>query len=229
MGGAACARRSAVRVGAPLFAVAAASGHLVELMGCAGEPWFASAATEVDTGDWRQYREISAARDGNTVVLYATAADGGLWSWRQGVRGGGLGPPVRVGESIDWSQFRSVFVPYLGYLQAVPQRGPVRTFRHVDWSAGGTGVSEAQPLLESFWGPPFVAARWGGFGEANIHGVHYRIWRRQGDPPQIEHDDVWYDSGELPAGVSAVVGWEPRLYGIDGDGAVVLLNQRRLR
>jgi hypothetical protein len=206
-----------------LFAVAADTGHLVEVAACVSRPGFGP-RVEVDDGDWRAYRHIFGAADATTVVLYTLDADGALWSRRQEAPGAAFGPPVRVAASLDWSQFDSVFVAQPGYLHTAERDGPVRTFQHLDWSAGGAVVSEGQPLLRTTFGPPMTAARWGGRGEAFSNGRHVLIYRSQFYLDRFDHEDAFYDGGLPPPGVTGVVGVEPRYYGIDASGALVQLD-----
>jgi hypothetical protein len=178
----------------------------------------------VDDRDWRGDRHLFGARDATSVVLYSIDAGGALWAHRQNAPGGGFAPAVRVGAAIDWSRFASVFVAKPGYLHAVERRGPIRSFRHLNWSTGGTDVAEEQPL-SNVASMSMTAVRWGAFGETVIGGVHVRLWR---DPryPQFSDTDVsGYESGELPADVTGVVGYEPRLYGVDAVGDLVRLSQ----
>jgi hypothetical protein len=208
----------------PVFAVAAATGHLVEVPWCGSQAGF-GLPVEVDDGDWRGFRQLFAARSATAVVLYSIAADGAMSARRQDARGAGFGPPVRVGGSVDWSRYDSVFVAQPGYVQAVEHRGPIQTFQHLGWSTGGTTVAKKNPLLARTVGPSMTAAAWGGFGEAVAAGKHYRIWRTLLYPTRYDHDDAWYTSGHLPPDVTAAAGSEAGLYGVDSAGDLVRLAQ----
>jgi len=209
--------------GAPtVFAVDATNGHLAELALC---PEAVTRGTEVDAGDWRVYRQIVAVRDFEAVVLYAVTADGQLLWRRQDAAGAPLSPPVRVGASVDWSQFASIFAAAGGYLGAVEAGGTpsraVRMYRHDGWTVGDAAMSEAAPILAPFVGPPLTGLVWGLRAESNIGGLHFRVWRRTGAP----WADVWYLNGRLPAGLYNAVGIEPSLYAVDSGGEVVLMRQ----
>jgi hypothetical protein len=208
-----------------LFAVVAATGHLVEVAGCESEPAI-DAAVEVDAGDWRNHLHLFAARDATTLVLYTVTDKGALWSRRQNGPGTAFGAPVRVAATIDWSQFRTVFAGPSGYLYAVEHLGPVRTFRHVGWSTSGTRLVEELPLLRRVTSAAtLITVRWGGPGEAVDEHLHYRIWDDPRYPDIRDHDDWRHDSGSLPPNLTGVVGSEPWLYGIDAAGDLVQLHQ----
>jgi hypothetical protein len=208
-----------------LFAVVAATGHLVEVAGCESEPAI-GAAVEVDAGEWRNYLHVFAARDATTVVLYTVTELGVLSSRRQNGPGAAFGPPVRIAPSIDWSQFKTVLAGPSGYLYAVEHLGPVRTFRHPNWSAGGTRLFEELPLLSRAIKPStMIAVHWGGPAEAVDEHLHYRIWDNPNYPEFVDHDDWRKDSGSLPPNLTGVVGSEPWLYGMDAAGDLVQLYQ----
>jgi hypothetical protein len=80
-------------------------------------------------------------------------------------------------------------------------------------------------LLPVFAGPAMSAASWGGFGEYNDNGSHFRVWRAKTGYNLAEHDDLWVPSGSLPTGVTGVTGAEPALFGLDTTGKLVLLKQ----
>ena len=206
-----------------LFAVDAQSGHLDEIGFCAGTASLAP-AVEVDVGDWRSYRELTAVRDGGAVVLYAITADDRLQLRRQAASGEPFGPPVDLASTIDWSQVTSMFAPHAGYLHV--KIGPaMRTLRHEGLATGGTALTEIEPLLPAMDGPAMSAAQWGGRGEGNAAGKHFRVWRELNslNPPGFQ--DRWLFSGLLPDGISGVAGAEPYLFGLDPAGAVALLLQ----
>jgi hypothetical protein len=206
-----------------LFAVVAATGHLVEVGVCTSPPGFGPAVT-VDDGDWRGDLPVFGASDSTAVVLYTIDADGALWARRRNAPGAGFGTPVRVAETIDWSRFANVFVAKAGYLHAVEHVGPIRTFRHANWSTGGTEVVEEQPLLHRA-GAPMSVVKWGGFGEAVVGSVHVRIWLEPSYPERSSSDGAYYESGNLPPDVTSAVGYEPWLYGIDAAGDLVQMYQ----
>ena len=111
-----------------------------------------------------------------------------------------------VAASIDWSVFRSVFAGPSGYLYAVEHLGPVRTFRHVGWSTGGTRLIEELPLLSRATRPStLIAVRWGGPGEAVDEHLHYRIWHDPRYPDTRDNDDWRKDSGSLPPNRTSVL------------------------
>jgi len=60
------------------------------------------AATEVDGADWRRYRDVFAARDGETAVVYAVSPTGELWARRQQAAGAGEDddPETLAGEEL---------------------------------------------------------------------------------------------------------------------------------
>jgi hypothetical protein len=211
-----CADSSAV------FVVDSANGHLAQLASCRSTPGF-RALTDVDAADWRTYQHVLAVQDGTATVVYATTVDGELWWRRQEVAGAPFGAPVRIGTSVDWSRFGSLFVSRAGYLEAL-EGGAVHTFAHPGWATGGTAVSEEQPLFAVFAGPSVSALgeRNGHvFAEGNELGMHFRIWRIAGRSPE----DRWYMSGYLPSGLVGVTGAEPWLYAVNTAGHVVLLQQ----
>ena len=210
----------------PLYAVDSQSGHLLEVDYCHIQGRFLPAEVEVAAGDWRQYRDVFAVSQGAATVIYATTYDGELWWRRQDAAGAQLGVPVRIGAAIDWSQYRSLVAPQPGYIHGMQPdpaagRSVVRTFRHPDWASGGVTVSEDQPPLMLFGGPWITSVRWGSFAETNSATYHLRIWRQ--DPAHL--DAVAWRSGYLPPGVTGVVGAEPALYGLNGGGHVVRLEQ----
>lgn len=207
-----------------VFAVDSGTGRLMELGSC-HQSSALGPGVEVDSSDWRAYRQVTGVFDGDAAVLYAVTADGRLEWRRQPSPGTPFGSPVRVGSSVDWSRFSSVFAPAVGYLHGVRTYDPVRTFRHDGWATGADPVSEIEPLLGTFAGPSMSAAKWGWYGEGNERGYHFRIWRAPGYPNSYEHADAWYVSGRLPSGVTSVAGGEPFLYAVDAAGRVVRLSQ----
>ncbi|MBP2326599.1 hypothetical protein JOF56_006984 [Kibdelosporangium banguiense] len=203
-----------------VFTVDAKTGHLGEIRRCfTGDSWQLRPMGEVDSADWRTYSKVFGAYDGDAAILYAVTASGELWWRRQTASGATLGAPVRVGDTVDW-RHDVVFVASPGYLELGDFGGPVRTFRHEGWSSGGTVVSEDSVLLTIFHGPAITAVTGAGNALGNWDGVEYRVWRQSGGT----HDDVWYASGKLPAGVSGVTGDGTELYGVES-GGVVLLEQ----
>lgn len=207
-----------------LFAVDAANGHLDEVGYCADTRQM-TAPVEVDGGDWRVYRDLTAVRDGSAVVLYSVTTDGHLLWRRQEAPGLAWSAPVAIGPAIDWSQYQSVFAPHAGHLHA-RLGNSMRTFQHDGWATGAPAVTEIAPLLPMFAGPAMSAARWGGSGEHYDGGVHFRIWARTAYD-LVSSTDAWYFSGTLPAGVTGVTGAEPALFGLDATGQLVLLKQDR--
>lgn len=213
--GAACADPSR------LFAVDADTGVLAELQACSDPAGIVEVA-EVDAGDWRGAQHVFAVEDGAVTVVYAVTADGRLEARRQDAPAGPLDPPVQVGASVDWSSFQSVVPSAPGYLVGNGHRA--RTFRHVDWAAGGTAVVEGPPLFTPLGEWPtlgdlhLTAVRDGGYAEAFFASTHFRVWSQAGGRP------IAYPSGAISSGVDAVTGSEPTLYGIRG-GAVVQLDQ----
>jgi hypothetical protein len=209
-----------------VFAVDSGTGHLMELSSCRRTP-AVGPGVEVDSSDWRAYRQVTGFFDGDAAVLYAVTADGQLDWRRQPAPGAQFGSPARVASSIDWSRFNAVFAPAAGYLHAVRPGEPVHTFRHDGWATGAGPVNEVEPLLDTFVGPSMSAASWGSYGEANELGYHFRIWRggASHDGVRKQSGDEWYDSGRLPAGITSVAGAEPNLYAVDAAGRVVQLGQ----
>jgi hypothetical protein len=206
-----------------VLAVDAANGHLMELETCGSVPRLGE-PTEVDIGDWRGYLHLLAVRDGAATVLYAVTANGELWWRRQESAGTAFSAPVRIGASIDWSQYRSLIVSGAGYLSGL-NGGVMHTFVHSGWASGGAELSEeAQPLFLDFAGPSITAVRGAGsFAEGNELGAHFRIWRT----PRRHPEDRWYMSGGLPAGLTGVAGAEPTLFALNAAGHLVLLRQQR--
>jgi hypothetical protein len=206
-----------------LFAVDGGTGHLSELEACES-PASIAVVGVVDRGDWRSADRVFAAGSGAVTVVYAVTGDGRLEARRQDAPGADLGPPVQVGAGIDWARFRAIIVPGPGYL--VADDGAVRTFRHVDWAAGGSAVVEGPPLLARPGDFPdlgellLTGLGAGGHAEAFFAGSHWRIWRRGGQP-------IAYPNGAIPADVRLfVTGSEPALYGVTDGGAVVRLRHQ---
>lgn len=201
-----------------LYAVASDTGHLTELVHCQGF----QQATVVDRGDWRGHRAVFATGAGQEVTVYALTANHELLSYRQDAPSAALAPPERVGGS--WADRDSVFASAPGVLHArhVPT-AQVDTFI----VAGTTAVRQPASLLPYYLGPTMTGIGTRAFAETNVDGVlHFRIW-------QLVHTSggiPWrtteaFMSGELPD-VTGVVGTEPELFGVDGQGRVVLMRQQ---
>ncbi len=201
---------------ARVFAVDAETGRLGEIQACpAGKSWQFGPVVDVDSGDWRAYSQVFGAYDGTVVLLYAVTANGDLWWRRQEAPGAALGAPVRAGA--DWSH-NVVFVARPGYLAAGDFGGPVHLFRH-----NGSTLTEAGVLFTLLHGPAITGLAQN-HAVGNWGGIEYRVWRV---PGSATHDDVWYPSGQLPAGVHDVTGDGTLLYGVDSAG-LVLLTQKQL-
>lgn len=203
-----------------LYAVAARNGHLTSAISC-GTGGFGP-VTEIDDRDWRVYRDVFATQHGSRALVYALGRDGTLWAFPHHASRADLGRPVQVGRARQWAAFRLLFASRPGYLHGM--RGNekvVRTFRH-----HGRSFREVAPLLGYFPYDRMSAFRAGSFGEANVPGMHVRIW-------QVGFTDGMREflggevvpSGALPAGVRGVSGAEPTLYGLDGRGAIVRMHQ----
>src|SRR5437016_905325 len=78
-----------------VLAVASGTGHLFDLTYCPGTKAFGP-PHEIDVGDWRRYREITAtAVPVGRLAVYATKS-GTLWWWRRATADGPLGPRAGV-------------------------------------------------------------------------------------------------------------------------------------
>jgi hypothetical protein len=205
-----------------VFAVDAETGHLTEIRSCPSSLWSWSLgrAVEVDRADWRAYSAVFAVYDSNAVILYAVTATGELWWRRQEAPGAAPGTLVRVADAINW-RHDVVFAARPGYLELGDYGGPVRTFRHDGWASGGTAVFADGELFTTFHGPAITAMA-SHYAVGTWNGRNYRVWRVQSNSA---HDDAWYASGLLPAGLSGATGDGIRLYGVDSGGGVVLLEQ----
>lgn len=208
-----------------LFAIDAASGHLDEVGYCADTRQMGS-PVEVDGSDWRGYRDLTAVRDGSAVVLYSVTTDGHLLWRRQEAPGLPWSAPVAIAPAIDWSRYQSIMAPHAGHLHALLDES-MHTFQHDGWATGDPAMTEIAPLLRTFSGPGMSAVRWGGFGEHNDRGSHFRVWARTALDNLAEQTDAWFLSGAVPAGVTGVTGAEPSLFGLEATGQLVLLQQDR--
>jgi hypothetical protein len=207
---------------ARVFAVAATTGHLAQIRTCQDLPSELGSPVEVDSADWRTYSAVFGAYDGDAAIVYAVTPTGELWWRRQATPDVALGPPVRVAGTIDW-RHDVVFAAKPGYLALGDYGAPLRILRHDGWASGGTEVSEDGQLFTALHGPRITAmAPASGYAIGVWGGVNYRVWR---EPDQPGHDDTWYASGELPAGVSDAIGDGTSLYGVDSGGGVVRLWQ----
>lgn len=210
--------------GGRVFAVTATTGHLVQIRACDGRAPVFGPAAEVDSGDWRGYSAIFGVYSGDAAILYAVTPTGELWWRRQDASGAQLGAAVRVADTVDW-RHEVVFAAKAGYLELGDYDQPMRTFRHDGWESGGTRVVEEEPLFSRFHGPSITAVAPGsGYAIGVWDGVNYRVWR---DADQPGHDDLWYPSGAVPAGVHGVTSDGTALYGLDSSGSVVGLWQPR--
>lgn len=205
-----------------VFAVAAETGHLVEIPSC---PDGFGAAVEVDGGDWRGYHATFAMRDGAAAIIYAVTASGELWWRRQTAAGGHLVGATRVGSAVDWAQ-PVVFGAWAGYLYIGGGQGQkVRTFHHLEWQTGGTTVTEEPYLFGPLRGPLITGMATSFHAAVAIwNGMSFRVWRIHPRNSKID-DDVWYLSGNLPDGVTSVVGDGIWMHAVNAVGAVVLLSQ----
>jgi hypothetical protein len=201
-----------------LFAVAADTGELIELAGCAS-PASIAVVGRVDAGDWRTARHVFAANSGPVTVVYAVTTDGRLEARRQDGPGQPLGQPVQVESKIDWSGFTSLVAAGPGYLVGQDRVG-VQQYRHVGWSTGGTAARPgpmffAQDTPEPLDLMTLTAARPGQPVSALFRESAVLIWRTAAGMSVSRHD------GHLPA--ARVVPAGALLYGI-ADGAVVQLS-----
>jgi len=210
---------------ARVFAVDAGTGQLAEIRPClVDRVWKFGPAVTVDRADWRLYEAVFAVYDGDAAVLYAVTATGELWWRRQDAPGAAMGAPRRIAEDIQW-RHNVVFAAGPGYLALGDYGTPVRIFRHDGWTTGGTAVTADGVLFTTFHGP-VITALGPGYAVGTWEGVDYRVWRLP-DQAGNTHDDAWYRSGSLPAGVSGATGDGIVLYGVNAGGGVVLLTQRR--
>lgn len=203
-----------------LYAVAAGTGHLTELVHCRAF----EQATVVDHGDWRGHRSVFATRADGVVTVYALTANDELLSYRQPAPNAGLEAPVRIEGS--WADRRDVFASGPGVLHA--RTGgpsvPVDTFV----LAGTSAVRQSQPLLPDYRGVPLQAVHSGQFAEANVDGLHLRVWRTwRTDGGPSRPVGASYPSGALPVEVTGVAGSEFGLFGVDELGRVAQLRQQR--
>jgi hypothetical protein len=207
-----------------VFAVDAGTGHLAELRPCqAGRTWRFGPAVVVDRADWRSYVAVVAMYDGDAAVLYAVTASGELWWRRQDTPGAATGSPVRIAGGIG-PRHDVVLAAGPGRLAIGDHGSPLRTYRHDGWTTGGTQVTEDGVLFSAFRGPA-ITGLGAGYAVGTWDGMDYRVWR---DQPGAGHDDVWYPSGALPAGVRDATGDGVLLYGVHASGDVVLLAQRQI-
>jgi len=208
---------------ARVFAVDATTGHLAEIRPCRTvRTWEFGPTVVVDRADWRLYSAVFAMYDGDAAVLYAVTTTGELWWRRQDAPGAATGTPVRIAGDVDW-RHDVVLATGPGYLALGDYDTPLRAYRHGGWTTGGTAVAQDGVLFGTFHGPA-VTAMGSGFAVGSWDGMHYRVWRNQSG---AAHDDLWYPSGPLPAGVHEVTGDGTLLYGVRSGGEVVLLTQRQ--
>ncbi|GAA0906391.1 hypothetical protein GCM10009558_007760 [Virgisporangium aurantiacum] len=202
-----------------VFGVRPADGHLIELGVCLSAPAFTS-GVEVDGGDWHRLRPMASTVDGQAAVLYSVSSDGHLEWRRQEAAGQPFGPPSPLTlPDVDPAGIGSLVVPQPGYLHT--QTGAsVRTFRHTDWTTGGPDLVEVQPLpVGSTMLPPLAAVRWGSHAVVKVGPAQaptvVRLFAGAGG----------IGGGRLPASVRFIAGADPWLFGLDADGAIVLLRQ----
>jgi hypothetical protein len=201
-----------------VLAVQEADGALAEMDVCISEPAF-SAATVVDTRDWRGFRGLAAVRDGAATIVYGTTTDGRLLWHRRETAGQPFSAGVQIGAGIDWAAAGGrLLVPYRGQLAVIAGYDgtgflatSARIFRHDGWASGAAAMTEEPPLQ---WEPMIervLSIEWGHYLEATSEGAHLRL-----------HVGGWYNYGSPGPGRSLVRSGS-RLYHLTWpDGAVVL-------
>ncbi len=164
----------------------------------------------VDTEDWRVHQRLVATVTAGVTEIFVVTGDGRLLRRSSTGSGQPFGPPEQVGAEHDWSTARTLIAAPGAVVVQFDASPAVRVF---DVTAGGL-VERAQPLFDSYTGPPLSALGLN-YAEVNHLGSHFRVYRGYGGAPQ-----GWF-SGALPAGMQEASGIESQLLGLDWEGRVV--------